>query len=339
LDPNDIPAQDGGPRMTQASTTLISEFESEVTVARIDRAAAADVAVLTLVRDGGHLPPWTPGAHVDVILDDGLVRQYSLCGRPADQDSYRIAVLRAPDSRGGSAAVHALGTGDRVRIRGPRNHFPLAAAARYVFVAGGIGITPILPMLEAADAAGADWVLHYGGRSLASMAFRDTLAGYGDRVHLVPQDEAGLLDLAAILGTPAPDTLVYCCGPEPLLAAVEDRCASWPGHALRLERFTARPREAEAGVLEDDSFELVLQRSGLTLRVPADRTVFDTMRAAGVSVLGSCLEGICGTCEQGVLDGEVDHRDSVLDEEEQAAQDCMMVCVSRARGPRLVLDA
>jgi len=322
--------------MTQASTTLISEFESDVTVTAIER-PADDVALLTLTRREAPLPPWTPGAHIDLVLGDGLVRQYSLCGHPSDPDSYRIAVLRAPDSRGGSVAVHGIGAGDRVRIRGPRNHFPLVRAPRYVFVAGGIGITPILPMIEEADAAGADWTLHYGGRTRASMAFRETLAAHGARVNLVPQDEAGLLDLAAILGTPAPDALVYCCGPEPLLAAVEERCAAWPAHALHLERFSPRPRDADDA--DDSSFELVLRRSGRTLRVPPDRSVFDTMRAAGVSVLGSCLEGICGTCEQAVLEGEVDHRDSVLDEDEREANDCMMVCVSRVRGPRLVLDA
>jgi ferredoxin-NADP reductase len=318
--------------MTQA--TVLSEFESEVTVSRVEH-AADDVVLLTLTRSDGQLPPWTPGAHIDVILPRDVVRQYSLCG-PLTGEGYRIAVLRSTDGRGGSQAVHELREGDRVRIRGPRNHFPLVSSPRYVFIAGGIGITPILPMIEEADAAGADWTLYYGGRSRTSMAFCDTLARHGGRVHLVPQDEAGLLDLAAILGTRTEGTLVYCCGPEPLLAAVEERCATWPGHALHLERFSPRPR---AGDTADRPFELVLQRSGRTLEVQPGTTVFDAMRAAGVSVLGSCLEGTCGTCEQTVLDGEVDHRDSVLDDDEQAANDCMMVCVSRARGARLVLDA
>lgn len=322
--------------MTQPSTTLMSEFETDVTVVRIEH-PAEDVVLLTLGEPAaGHLPPWTPGAHIDLILGEDLVRQYSLCGSPSDSTTYQVAVLRTPDSRGGSTAVHALTEGDRVRIRGPRNHFPLATSPHYVFVAGGIGITPLLPMIEEVDATGADWTLHYGGRSRTSMAFLDLLAKYGDRVRLVPQDESGILDLESILGTPASDTLVYCCGPEPLLAAVEQRCEQWPGHALHLERFSAKPRE-DTGT--DSPIELVLQRSGLTLQVPADQTVFDAMRGAGVSVLGSCLEGICGTCEQTVLEGEVDHRDSVLDEEEQEANDCMMVCVSRARSARLVLDA
>lgn len=325
--------------MTQTAAPLMSEFEADTVVTALD-SVADDVVMLTLTpADGSHLPAWTPGAHLDLILSDGtdeVVRQYSLCGSPGERDRYQVAVLRTPDSRGGSEAVHRLSEGDRLRIRGPRNHFPLVRSPRYVFLAGGIGITPMIPMIEEADAAGADWVLHYGGRTSQSMAFCDLLAKYGDRVHLVPQDEAGLLDLDSVLGTPTPDTLVYCCGPEPLLQAVEASCATWPANSLHLERFTPKERTGDG---EDTAFDVVLQRSGLTLTVDPGVTVFDAMRGAGVSVLGSCLEGICGTCEQGVLEGEVDHRDSVLDEEEQAANECMMVCVSRSLGPRLVLDA
>jgi ferredoxin-NADP reductase len=310
----------------------MNEFEADVTVAHVEH-PAADVARLTLTAPG--LPAWQPGAHIDLLLGD-VTRQYSLCGSPADRDAYRIAALRTPDSRGGSKAVHALREGDRVRIRGPRNNFPLIPSPRYVFVAGGIGITPILPMIEQARAAGADWRLYYGGRTLGSMAFRETLSAHGDRVHLVPQDRDGLLDLDAILGSPSAGTLVYCCGPEPLLAAVEQRCATWPARTLHLERFTPRTREDPA---DDEAFEVVLERSGVSVRVPPGVSVLDAMRGAGVSVLGSCLEGICGTCEQGVLAGDVDHRDSVLTDDEREAGDCMMVCVSRSLGPRLVLDA
>lgn len=322
--------------MNQPSAPRMSEYEATVVVTAAEP-VADDVVLLTLEPDAGErLPTWTPGAHVDLILDDDLVRQYSLCGSPADTGRYQVAVLRAPDSRGGSEAVHRLGEGSTLTVRGPRNHFPLVASQRYIFIAGGIGITPLLPMIAEATAAGADWELHYGGRSARSMAFCDALAEHGDRVHLVSQEDSGLLDLEAILAVPAPGTLVYSCGPEPLLAAVEERCASWPPGSLHLERFSAKEQPDPA---QDTAFEVVLQRSGLTLTVQPGVSVFDTMRAAGVSVLGSCLEGTCGTCEQEVLDGEVDHRDSVLDEEEQAANDCMMVCVSRARSSRLVLDA
>lgn len=320
----------------QTAPPVMSEVETETIVRAIDAVADGVVQVTLAAADGSPLPAWTPGAHIDLILGDELVRQYSLCGSPVDREEYRVAVLRTADSRGGSEAVHRLTEGARVRVRGPRNHFPLVTSPRYVFVAGGIGITPMLPMIEEADATGTEWELHYGGRTAGSMAFRDVLATYGERVHLVPQDRDGLLDLPAILGAPTPGTLVYCCGPEPLLRAVEEHCSSWPGNALHLERFTPKERQDDS---EDAAFEVVLQRSGLTLRVEPGVTLFDTMRAAGVSVLGSCLEGICGTCEQGVLEGEVDHRDSVLDEDEQEANDCMMVCVSRARSARLVLDA
>jgi ferredoxin-NADP reductase len=324
--------------MTQAPP-MMTEVETDVTVRDVERVAEDVVRLDLAAADGTHLPPWTPGAHIDLLLPgdpDELVRQNSLCGTLADRDRYQVAVLRAPDGRGGSDAVHRLRAGDRLRIRGPRNHFPLAPSRRYLFLAGGIGITPMLPMIEEAEAAGAEWSLHYGGRSLQSMAFVEELAKHGDRVHLVPQDEHGLLDLDALLDPPAEGTLVYCCGPEPLLQAVEERCRAWPAGSLHLERFAAKDRGDDG---DDAAFDIVLQRSGLTLRVEPGETVFESMRAAGVSVLGSCLEGICGTCEQGVLEGEVDHRDSVLDEDEQAENDCMMVCVSRARGPRLVLDA
>ncbi|MGD9957987.1 PDR/VanB family oxidoreductase [Nocardioides sp.] len=322
--------------MTQATETLVSEFEADVRVSSVSPVADDVVEISFEAHNGSPLPPWTPGAHIDLLLSADTTRQYSLCGSPADPVRYQVAVLKAPQSRGGSLRVHELAAGDELRIRGPRNHFPMLASPRYVFIAGGIGITPMLPMIEAAEAAGATWELHYGGRSLASMAYLDTLAAYGDRVHLVPQDEKGILDLATILGTPAPQTLVYCCGPEPLLAAVESACTQWPPGALHLERFSAKPRQDEG---EDTSFELVLQRSGLTVTVPPEQSVFEAMRAAGVPVLGSCLEGICGTCETGVIEGEVDHRDSVLDEDEQEENDAMMVCVSRCRSARLVLDA
>ena len=322
--------------MGESTPTHVSERESRAVVAR-RRLVAEDVVELTLAAEGGSaLPSWTPGAHVDLLLGDGLVRQYSLCSSPPDPSTYRVAVLRTPDSRGGSAAVHDLAEGDLLTIRGPRNNFPLRRSRRYVFIAGGIGVTPLLPMLEEAAASGAEWELHYGGRSRASMAYLDELEPHGDRVHVVPQDAHGLLDLETILGTPDPETLVYCCGPEPLLAAVEAACGSWPPGSLHLERFTAKEVEREG---DDAAFELVLERSGVTVTVSPDQTVFAAMRDAGVSVLGSCLEGICGTCETGVLEGEIDHRDSVLDAEEQEEMDAMMVCVSRCRGDRLVLDA
>ena len=307
--------------------TVVREFEADVLVRAVSPVAEGVVA---LELAGDDLPDWTPGAHIDLVLGDGLVRQYSLCGRTSES-CWRIAVLETPDSRGGSRAVHRLAAGSTVRVRGPRNHFPVVAARCYLFLAGGIGITPLLPMINEVTAAGADWELYYGGRTLKSMAFTEELPG--DRVHLAPEDTHGRLDLDAILGTPRPDTLVYACGPEGMLAAVEQRCAGWPSGSLHLERFTARAVDKS----DETSFEVVLQHSGKTVTVPAGQSIFETVRQAGVSVLGSCLEGICGTCETEVLDGEIDHRDSVLDDDERDSGEVMMICVSRCKGSRLTL--
>ncbi|NYI45816.1 ferredoxin-NADP reductase [Nocardioides aromaticivorans] len=315
---------------------IVREFEADLTIVEAVE-SATDVLTLTLAAsDGSALPPWTPGAHVDLVLGPDLVRQYSLCGSPADSGRWRVGVLRTPDSRGGSKAVHELTAGAAVRVRGPRNHFPMVASPRYLFIAGGIGITPMLPMIAEAEASGADWRLVYGGRTRSSMAFVDELAVYGDKVTLLPQDEAGLPDLDALLGTPEPGTLVYTCGPTGLLDAVEAGCAGWPPGSLHLERFSAKAAEpAEGG---DKEFELVLQRSGLTLTVPPDKSIFEVCRAAGVSVVGSCLEGVCGTCETEIIEGEVDHRDSILNDEEKESNEFLMICVSRCREDRLTLD-
>ncbi|AEB43287.1 MULTISPECIES: PDR/VanB family oxidoreductase [Micromonospora] len=298
---------------------------------------ARDVVALTLGRpDGGDLPQWTPGAHLDLLLGPDLVRQYSLCGDPADRSGLRIAVQREPDGRGGSRQVHdRLTPGATVTVRGPRNNFALVAAARYLFIAGGIGITPIGPMVAAADAAGADWRLVYGGRSRATMAFADALREkYGDRVTLCPQDETGLLDLPGLLGRPEAGMLVYCCGPEALITAVEQHCLGWPPGCLHVERFT--PASGVDGV--DTTVEVELSISGQTLTVPPGTPILQAVEEAGVQVLSSCREGTCGTCETTVLAGVPDHRDSLLTEEERAAGDTMMICVSRARTPRLVLE-
>ncbi|ATQ30217.1 oxidoreductase [Rhodococcus ruber] len=300
--------------------------------------ATSDVVILELATpDGTELPKWSAGAHIDLHLKDGLTRQYSLCGDPDDRSRWRIAVLREPNSRGGSEYVHTsvLEQTD-LTVSHPRNHFELLPAARYIFIAGGIGITPILAMLQSDTARNAEWELHYGGRSRESMAFTDELATtYADRVQLHPQDEVGLLDLDTILGEPRADTLIYCCGPGPLLDAVEERCKTWPEGALRLERFA--PKES-ANLTQDGSFEVELRSSGVSVQVHAGQSILDAVRGVGASVAFSCEEGTCGTCEVSVLEGEVDHRDSILSPEEQADNDTMFICVSRAACPRLVLD-
>ena len=307
-------------------------YEAELVVDRRETAADGVLALTLRHPLGDQLPLWEPGAHIDLVLGPGLERQYSLCGDPADRQAWRIAVLREPGGRGGSAYVHEqLAEDGKVRVRGPRNHFALHSAARYRFIAGGIGITPILPMLAAAEAAGAEWTLLYGGRTRDSMAFTQELSRYGDRVTVAPQDERGLLDLTSVLHGLPEGTLVYCCGPGPLLDAVVERC---PSGALHIERF--QPKEQETG--ENTEFEVVLARSGRALTVAPDLSVLDTVRAAGVEVLYSCTEGTCGTCETDVLEGIPDHRDAVLSDEEREADETMLICVSRCRGKRLVLD-
>jgi ferredoxin-NADP reductase len=298
---------------------------------------ADGVVSLSMARpDGRRLPDWTPGAHIDVVLPNGTARQYSLCGDRFDAHTYRVGVLREPGGRGGSAFVHdVLAPGDVVGVGGPRNNFPLVPSASYLFVAGGIGITPLLPMIHQAHLLDADWRLLYGGRTRDSMAFRDEMTAYGDRVQVVPQDEHGLLDLAGFLGAPRPGVKVYCCGPAPLLAAIERACATWPAHTLHLERFVAKEQGAPA---RSGPFSVELARAGVVVEVPPGASVLDAVRAAGIDVLSSCRQGTCGTCETTVLAGRPDHRDSILADHERDADDCMFPCVSRSRGDRLVLD-
>ncbi|WP_138732203.1 PDR/VanB family oxidoreductase [Modestobacter excelsi] len=308
------------------------------TVRVVDKTPVADgVVTLTLAApDGGRLPDWAPGAHVDLTLEGGLTRQYSLCGDRWDAHTYRVGVLLEPTSRGGSRHVHEqLAPGHVVGLGGPRNAFPLVPAESYRFVAGGIGITPLLPMIAQAEMLGADWRLLYGGRQRSSMAFLDELAVHGDRVLVRPQDEYGLLDLPGFLGTPRTGTPVYGCGPEPLLSALERACHGWPARALHTERFVAAERGAP---VRTTAFEVELRRSGRTLTVTPDVSVLEAIGAAGVEVLSSCRQGTCGTCETTVLAGQPDHRDSLLDDDARAAGDCMYPCVSRSCSDRLVLD-
>ena len=313
------------------------EVELDLVVAR--RSDVADRVIALELRDpaGRTLPAWTPGAHIDVLLGDGIERQYSLCGDDTDHTTWRIAVLRELDGRGGSERVHeAVRLGATLRVRGPRNHFPLEPAQRYLFVAGGIGITPILAMIQHVDREGMPWTLAYGGRTRSSMAFLDELVQrYGDRVAVTTEDESGLLDLAAILDGYRPGTLVYACGPESAAQGRRGPLRAWPEHTLHLERFS--PKEIGEPVLHE-SFEVELALSGKTITVDPDTSILRAVEAAGVPVLFSCTEGTCGTCETTVLSGEVDHRDSILTAQEQAANDTMMICVSRSACPRLVLE-
>jgi ferredoxin-NADP reductase len=327
------------PAITMPSAN-VHEFTADLIVRQ--RSTPADgVVVLDLAHpESEDLPPWEPGAHIDLVLGDGLTRQYSLCGNPLDPGVWRVGVLLDLNSRGGSRYVHEnLAEGATVRVRGPRNHFPLVDSPTYRFIAGGIGITPIAAMIEAVQRAGSEWTLLYGGRTKASMTFADELAQrYPDRVTVWPQDERGLLDLESLLKDPADNTLVYCCGPEPLLAAVEQQCAHWPTGTLHIERFAAKAPSAEQAAQALDQFEVVCQRSGITVEITADKSILETLEEADVPIMASCYEGVCGTCEARVLEGTPDHRDSMLTEPEKAAGEVMLVCVSRSRSERLVLD-
>ena len=260
-----------------ASAAKVQEFTTDLVVHR--RHAAADGVVALDLADpqGDDLPAWEPGAHVDLLLDEGLVRQYSLCGDPRDAKTWRVGVLLDPQSRGGSRHVHErLVEGGSVRVRGPRNHFALVDSPRYLFIAGGIGITPIIAMIDSAQQAGSDWTLIYLGRGRTTMAFADALAdSYGDRVTLWPNDEKGQFDLEAALSEPADQTLVYCCGPEPLLSAVEQHCAHWPEGSLHIERFAAKAAAAEPTEGALDSFQVVCQRSGVTVEVSEDVSILE----------------------------------------------------------------
>ena len=294
---------------------------------RIDP-VAEDVAALVLRGASAPLAPWEPGAHIDLALPNWLTRQYSLCGDPADREHYRIAVRHDRLSRGGSEYVHRfLWQGRTLDISLPRNHFPLRAAPEYLFVAGGIGITPILPMLRAAVAAGSSATLVYVGRSVAAMPFADELRrDHGDRVRIVATEDQCRPDFAALAGELGPRALIYCCGPTSMIAAAE---AAFPAQRLHAERF----RPVAKTFPPNTAFEVACARSGRTVEVAADETLLDALNHSGHPVASGCREGVCGSCELTVVEGEPEHRDDI-----GAEQGRIFACVSRARSPRLVVD-
>ncbi|MER7930116.1 PDR/VanB family oxidoreductase [Streptomyces sp. NPDC096057] len=298
----------------------------DLVVADRRQEAVGVVSLVLRAHDSRPLPVWEAGAHIDLGLRDGLERQYSLCG--GDTHSWRIAVLREPGGRGGSEFVHmTLRPGTRVRARGPRNHFPLEAAPAYRFIAGGIGITPILPMLEAASQT--PWTLLYGGRSRDAMAFTEELTARHPAGRVLLHE--GILDLSSHLEDLRPGELVYACGPPALLEAVESLV---PAESLRIERFTSHVSHEGA----DSAFEVELAQSRRMVRVSASESILTALLAADVEVPYSCTEGICGTCETRLLAGDADHRDNLLTPQERATGETLMICVSRSLTPRLTLD-
>jgi ferredoxin-NADP reductase len=286
------------------------------------------------------LPHWDPGAHIRVHLTADLVREYSLCGDSADQSMYRIAVHREPASRGGSEFIHQnWKVGQSVTVEAPHNDFRLIDAPQYLFIAGGIGISPLLPMIKKAEDEGRDWSLSYRGRSRSEMPFANALVrNLGHSVEILASDEGNRQTVTEIFGAPVPDRAIYCCGPNSMLEEAESIALGGrlaPGETMNLQRFVVAEATDTDG---DHEFEVELSSSGRTVTVRSDTTLLDALNSAGVGIPFSCREGTCGTCETVVLAGEVDHRDSILDDEERAANDCMFVCVSRGKGAKLVLD-
>jgi vanillate O-demethylase ferredoxin subunit len=307
------------------------------------RQETAEIVVLDLAaEDGAALPDFAAGAHIDVEIRPGLVRQYSLCALPAGDGRYRIGVLRDPASRGGSVALHGLDVGAPLRIGAPRNQFTLAPGAHEtLLLAGGIGVTPLLCMAEALHRDARSFSLHYCARSAARAAFLPLLAAapYAARVRRYFDDGADTqrLDIAAVLAGAAPGSHLYVCGPGGFMAWVLEAAerAAWPAARVHREYFKAEPIVQPAG---DRAFHIRLARSGRVLEVPADRSIVAVLRAHGVELPISCEAGVCGTCLTGVLAGEPDHRDLYLTAAEHDRGDQMLPCCSRARSDLLVLD-
>ncbi len=294
-------------------------------------AEADDVRSLRFEPIGGlELPPWHPGAHVDVELPSGRLRQYSLCGDPDERGHYLIAVRRIAEGGGGSVELHTLQPGAELTLRGPRNAFPFLDVDRYLFVAGGIGSTPILPMLRAAIAHGADWTLVYTGRTRASMPFLAELGTLDQaRVHIWPDDEYGVPDGPTIVALAPAGAALYTCGPPPMIAAIRAALPSERVASLHCERFSPPP------VVGGRPFEAVLARSGHVVPVAAGETALAAIRRVLPDVAYSCQQGFCGTCPAPLLGGDVEHRDRCLTDEQRGTR--MAICVSRADG-RVTLD-
>jgi vanillate O-demethylase ferredoxin subunit len=287
--------------------------------------------------DGAVLPAFTAGAHVDLHLPNGLVRQYSIANAPHERDRYLLGIRREDRGRGGSRFLHdAVRVGALLKVGGPRNNFPLIEdAAASVFIAGGIGITPIRSMIHRAEAIGQPWRLYYAVRWRAEAIFAPELIALGDRVVLHVDEEQGgrLLDLPGIVAASRAGAHFYCCGPTPMLAAFRAATAAvHAGHA-HLESFSGDAVPATQG-----GFVLELARSGRRIPVPPGTRIIEALRDAGVTVQTACEQGICGTCETRVLQGTPEHRDQLLSDEEKAAGRTMMICCSGSLSEVLVLD-
>jgi tetrachlorobenzoquinone reductase len=330
---------------TMTTPPLAAEAPASTRPALIDvrltavETVARDTNVLTFARtDGGRLPPYKPGAHIDIHLPNGLIRQFSLLNPDADPESYVVAIKLDAASRGGSRYIFdELRVGQALKIGAPRNNFPLVEDADHVVLfAGGIGITPIWCMAQQLAAAGRSWELHYSCRSRTDMAFAATIETFApERVHLHLDDEAGgkFLDLAAAIAKAPANAHFYCCGPNPMLAAFEAAAAGRPRPNVHVEYFTPKAEAATSG-----GFWVELARSGEEYYIPEGKKILEVLYEAGIDVDYSCELGICGECVTRVISGIPEHRDSVLSEEEQAANDKVMICCCGSKSERLVLD-
>nr|WP_193759865.1 PDR/VanB family oxidoreductase [Burkholderia sp. USMB20] len=313
-----------------------------VRVARKTREADGIFSFEFVHVDGDWLPEFSAGAHIDVRVGHGLTRQYSLCNCPSERHRYVIAVLKEPNSRGGSVAMHdQIAEGDVIQISQPRNHFPLCSESKdSLLLAGGIGVTPILSMAEQLASTGAQFEMHYCARSLERTAFVDRIRGsaFGDHVcfHFDDGPPDQRLDLAVLLGKPTEDRHLYVCGPRGFLDAVIETAkeAGWTESNIHFEYFSAPVQVAE----NDGAFEVRVASSGKIVRVTADQTVISALAGAGVDVPVSCELGVCGTCLTRVLEGVPDHRDSYLTNFERDSNHQFLPCCSRAKTPLLVLD-
>jgi len=281
------------------------------------------------------LPAFEPGAHIDLMLPNNAVRQYSLCGDPSDRSHYRIGIRAVAGGRSSDFVHNKLRPGDVVGLSLPRNNFPLVESGNYIFVAGGIGITPFIPMMRELGRRNRRWTLLYCIRRVEDAPFLQEIRRLGGTISLHSSEAGTRLDAASRLAAPEADTVIYCCGPEKLMIAVEAATSAWPAGAVRFEWFAPRSGDADPS---SASFEVVCQASGLTVTVSPQQSVLQAVVEAGIDVMRSCEQGICGACECRVAAGEVDHRDSVLTPAQRAANRTMMICVSRAKGARLVLD-
>ncbi|MGZ5194759.1 MAG: PDR/VanB family oxidoreductase [Ramlibacter sp.] len=303
---------------------------------------ALDIAGFELARaDGGALPAFSAGSHVDVQLPGGLTRQYSLCNDSGEQHRYRIAVLRDPASRGGSVAMHdAVREGDMIQISAPRNHFPLQHAKRSLLFAGGIGVTPLLCMAQRLAAIGADFEMHYATRSVERTAFRDEIMAspFANKVRFHHDDgeAAQVLNVPEALGAYDAGTHIYVCGPGGFINHVVQvaQGMGWPASQIHLEYFAAAPQDHTA----DAAFDVKIASTGKTCTVPAGESVVQALAKHGIEILTSCEQGVCGTCITRVLEGEPDHRDLYFTDEEKAKNDQFTPCCSRSRTKVLVLD-